>query len=107
MACSTSLVSQLVFGGRSVYHRFICCRLPFLTCVPRAALSQTTDEVGRSAHQQSTHLTNRDHLESAEFSVPLLPPYRAREDESLDVKVSRLCYQSRKRGMSENGLLLR
>lgn len=37
---------------------------------------------------------------------PPIPPYQKREGESTDVKRARLLYQSRKRGMLENGLLL-
>lgn len=38
---------------------------------------------------------------------PPIPEYRARQDEPVDVKRARLLFQSRKRGMLENGLLLR
>jgi len=37
---------------------------------------------------------------------PPIPPYIQRRDEPLEVKRARLLYQSRKRGMLENGLLL-
>lgn len=37
---------------------------------------------------------------------PPIPEYQAKVGESDDVLRSRLCYQSRKRGMTENGLLL-
>ncbi|XP_078047090.1 succinate dehydrogenase assembly factor 2, mitochondrial [Augochlora pura] len=43
------------------------------------------------------------HLEGHE---PSIPPYIERSDESTTVKRARLIYQSRKRGMLENGLLL-
>lgn len=36
-----------------------------------------------------------------------IPVYRARENEPVEVLRARLLYQSRKRGMLENGLLLR
>lgn len=36
-----------------------------------------------------------------------LPEYQERQKEALEVKKARLLYQSRKRGMLENGLLLR
>jgi len=39
-------------------------------------------------------------------SEPFIPPYQAREGEPLSVLKARLLYQSRKRGMLENGLLL-
>lgn len=35
-----------------------------------------------------------------------IPPYIEREGENVDLKRARLIYQSRKRGMLENGLLL-
>ncbi|XP_066999640.1 succinate dehydrogenase assembly factor 2, mitochondrial [Anabrus simplex] len=37
---------------------------------------------------------------------PQIPPYREKMDEPLQLKKARLLYQSRKRGMLENGLLL-
>ncbi|XP_053978086.1 succinate dehydrogenase assembly factor 2, mitochondrial-like [Hylaeus volcanicus] len=37
---------------------------------------------------------------------PSIPLYVERNDENIDVKRARLVYQSRKRGMLENGLLL-
>lgn len=43
------------------------------------------------------------HLEGHE---PNIPPYIEREGENVDLKRARLIYQSRKRGMLENGLLL-
>ncbi|KAL2717738.1 hypothetical protein V1478_013438 [Vespula squamosa] len=43
------------------------------------------------------------HLEGHE---PNIPPYVEREGENVDLKRARLIYQSRKRGMLENGLLL-
>jgi len=36
----------------------------------------------------------------------MIPPYVEKSDESVETKRSRLMYQSRKRGMLENGLLL-
>ena len=36
-----------------------------------------------------------------------LPQYEPRKNEDVEVKRARLLYQSRKRGMLENGLLLR
>ncbi|EZA50750.1 Succinate dehydrogenase assembly factor 2, mitochondrial [Ooceraea biroi] len=43
------------------------------------------------------------HPESRE---PNIPSYAERKEENADVKRARLTYQSRKRGMLENGLLL-
>ncbi|CAL1529559.1 unnamed protein product [Lymnaea stagnalis] len=37
---------------------------------------------------------------------PPIPPYIERQGETLELKRARLLYQSRKRGMLENGLLL-
>ncbi|XP_065344597.1 succinate dehydrogenase assembly factor 2, mitochondrial-like [Cloeon dipterum] len=37
---------------------------------------------------------------------PYIPPYQEKLDEPVRMKKARLIYQSRKRGMSENGLLL-
>lgn len=41
-----------------------------------------------------------------EDSTPPLPEYEERKNENIDVRRARLLYQSRKRGMLENGLLL-
>ena len=38
---------------------------------------------------------------------PPIPEYKPRSGESIEVQKARLLYQSRKRGMLENGLLLR
>ena len=39
--------------------------------------------------------------------TPPIPPYKEKTGETTDLKRARLLYQSRKRGMLENGLLLR
>nr|CAD7405848.1 unnamed protein product [Timema cristinae] len=38
--------------------------------------------------------------------TPQIPPYKEKIDEPLNMKRARLLYQSRKRGMLENGLIL-
>lgn len=40
------------------------------------------------------------------IEIPI-PPWEERKDESLDIKRKRLLYESRKRGMLENCILLR
>merc|ERR1712241_554165 len=45
-------------------------------------------------------------LMSSEPQEPTIPPYIEKFEEPLDEKRARLQYQSRKRGMLENGLLL-
>ena len=45
-----------------------------------------------------------DNSEEGDITIPV---YRARDNEPIDVLRARLLYQSRKRGMLENGLLLR
>ncbi|XP_011310856.1 succinate dehydrogenase assembly factor 2, mitochondrial-like [Fopius arisanus] len=47
-----------------------------------------------------------DDLHHPEGHEPGIPPYVEREGENVDLKRARLTYQSRKRGMLENGLLL-
>ncbi|XP_015117163.1 succinate dehydrogenase assembly factor 2, mitochondrial [Diachasma alloeum] len=47
-----------------------------------------------------------DDLHHPEGHEPGIPPYVEREAENVDLKRARLIYQSRKRGMLENGLLL-
>jgi len=42
----------------------------------------------------------------AHITEPWIPPYEERTGEPTDLKKARLLYQSRKRGMLENGLLL-
>ncbi|KAK0068426.1 succinate dehydrogenase assembly factor 2 mitochondrial [Biomphalaria pfeifferi] len=43
---------------------------------------------------------------TSEDLSPPIPPYQQRYGETLELKRARLLYQSRKRGMLENGLLL-
>lgn len=57
--------------------------------------------VARSAKPSSMVTSSR--LMSSE---PTIPPYEDKFNEPLEEKRSRLLYQSRKRGMLENGLLL-
>ncbi|XP_043268569.1 succinate dehydrogenase assembly factor 2, mitochondrial-like [Venturia canescens] len=47
-----------------------------------------------------------DDLHHPEGREPSIPQYVEREGESAELKRARLVYQSRKRGMLENGLLL-
>ena len=42
-----------------------------------------------------------------DLDQPTLPPYKDREGETFDKKKARIIYQSRKRGMLENDLVLR
>ena len=44
---------------------------------------------------------------SVNTGVVPIPQYEPRKNEDVEVKRARLLYQSRKRGMLENGLLLR
>ncbi|CAG2253522.1 SDH5 [Mytilus edulis] len=63
----------------------------------------------QSTYQSSTRVFLQSHRLSStnntEDEYPL-PEYQEREKEALEVKKARLLYQSRKRGMLENGLLL-
>uniref|UniRef100_A0A6M2DIF1 Succinate dehydrogenase assembly factor 2, mitochondrial n=1 Tax=Xenopsylla cheopis TaxID=163159 RepID=A0A6M2DIF1_XENCH len=45
-------------------------------------------------------------LEADDSKMPPIPQYEIKKDESIDQKKARLLYQSRKRGMLENCLLL-
>lgn len=45
-------------------------------------------------------------VDSEGYTEPWIPPYPAKSSESIETKRSRLLYQSRKRGMLENDLLL-
>ncbi|XP_059482359.1 succinate dehydrogenase assembly factor 2, mitochondrial-like [Neocloeon triangulifer] len=47
-----------------------------------------------------------DMKEPDDIREPFIPPYQEKIDEPIKMKKARLLYQSRKRGMSENGLLL-
>lgn len=51
---------------------------------------------------QPLRLSSTSHTDN----MPPLPEYVERQNEELDVRKARLLYQSRKRGMLENGLLL-
>jgi succinate dehydrogenase assembly factor 2 len=64
-------------------------------CLPRAGLYSSTNGTGEAAETQTQVLTE-----------PFIPPYRPREGEAVETIRARLLYQSRKRGMLENGLLL-
>lgn len=46
-----------------------------------------------------------DMVDMPDKSLPI-PKYQAKQNETTDVKRARLLYQSRKRGMLENGLIL-
>ncbi|CAC5388338.1 SDHAF2 [Mytilus coruscus] len=63
----------------------------------------------QSTYQSSTRVLFQSHRLSStnntEDDYPL-PEYQERQKEALEVKKARLLYQSRKRGMLENGLLL-
>ncbi|XP_067129781.1 succinate dehydrogenase assembly factor 2, mitochondrial-like [Centruroides vittatus] len=54
--------------------------------------------------QQSIFILNRKL--SDEMEIPRIPPYQIKKNEDQTVKRSRLLYQSRKRGMLENDLIL-
>eukprot|EP00112_Aurelia_sp_Birch-Aquarium-sp1_P025608 Seg859.14 transcript_id=Seg859.14/GoldUCD/mRNA.D3Y31 product="Succinate dehydrogenase assembly factor 2 mitochondrial" protein_id=Seg859.14/GoldUCD/D3Y31 len=58
-----------------------------------------------SRHSASKKDSTGDILDFPDMGPPI-PEYQARKDEPLDRRRARLFYQSRKRGMSENGLLL-
>ena len=112
MACSSTVLSCVMLGVRTGGGQFLSCTrrlLPVMGDTPRLSSSHNhiADEAGKSSHKEAWNLPNPVEIESSEFSVPPLPPYVPREGEPLDIKVSRLYYQSRKRGMLENGLLLR
>lgn len=40
------------------------------------------------------------------IAIPRIPPYKIKKNEDVTTKKSRLLYQSRKRGMLENDLIL-
>lgn len=50
--------------------------------------------------------SSQDFSSPTESTEPPIPVYQERENEPTQLKRSRLVYQSRKRGMLENGLLL-
>ncbi|XP_075234972.1 succinate dehydrogenase assembly factor 2, mitochondrial-like [Lycorma delicatula] len=60
--------------------------------------------------QKCTFRTGYANLQEEEIhppsNEPSIPPYEEKADEPLKVKRARLLYQSRKRGVSENGILL-
>ena len=59
--------------------------------------------VSTSCIRHKDDFINLIHPEGQE---PTIPQYVERNEEGIDVKRARLVYQSRKRGMLENGLLL-
>ncbi|GFN78755.1 succinate dehydrogenase assembly factor 2, mitochondrial [Plakobranchus ocellatus] len=71
--------------------------------------------VSQQSHPQLNRLSALRLLSTGESSdgivdppdlTPPIPPYTEKTGESIDLKRARLLYQSRKRGMLENGLLL-
>eukprot|EP00112_Aurelia_sp_Birch-Aquarium-sp1_P010091 Seg2173.2 transcript_id=Seg2173.2/GoldUCD/mRNA.D3Y31 product="Succinate dehydrogenase assembly factor 2 mitochondrial" protein_id=Seg2173.2/GoldUCD/D3Y31 len=70
---------------------------------------QLTDDKGSYGMDIVNNATKKDSsgdiLDFPDMGPPI-PEYQARKDEPLDRRRARLFYQSRKRGMSENGLLL-
>ena len=48
-----------------------------------------------------------DESQTPNLDQPPVPPYKPRVGETLEVQKARIVYQSRKRGMLENDLLLR
>ncbi|XP_052067517.1 succinate dehydrogenase assembly factor 2, mitochondrial-like [Mytilus californianus] len=63
---------------------------------------QSTYQAHTRVYLQSHRLSSTNNTED---DYPL-PEYQERQKEALEVKKARLLYQSRKRGMLENGLLL-
>ncbi|XP_051169088.1 succinate dehydrogenase assembly factor 2, mitochondrial-like [Leptopilina boulardi] len=62
--------------------------------------------ISSSCINNKSQKTDFDNIINPEGHEPSIPPYVEREGENLTLKKSRLLYQSRKRGMLENGLLL-
>ncbi|XP_071453504.1 succinate dehydrogenase assembly factor 2, mitochondrial-like [Hetaerina americana] len=62
--------------------------------------------VSRSISVSSYCLKNDDMVTPTHIVEPQIPAYEEKLDEPVAVKRARLLYQSRKRGMLENGLLL-
>ena len=76
--------------------------------VCRRSFSITTSRAGGSSPgDQNTTLSLAQQIDALYSHQPPIPEYRPREGEPEGVKRARLLFQSRKRGMLENGLLLR
>lgn len=65
-----------------------------------------TNIIARSVATCLINKSEFDNLNHPEGREPSIPPYVERENENIDLKRARLLYQSRKRGMLENGLVL-
>ncbi|GAV05536.1 hypothetical protein RvY_15654 [Ramazzottius varieornatus] len=110
MACPARALSRFGSGLGGSCRQFLGCSrsLPLVRNASRFTPphNHIADEAGKTSRPESWNLPSPVEIESSEYSTPPLPPYIPRENEPLDVKISRLYYQSRKRGMLENGLLL-
>ncbi|XP_043520740.1 succinate dehydrogenase assembly factor 2, mitochondrial-like [Frieseomelitta varia] len=76
---------------------FIKSLVPAVKPVPLIRCISTTHMNYKDDFQDITHPESRE---------PDIPLYTQRNEENKDIKKARLLYQSRKRGMLENGLLL-
>ena len=71
--------------------------------------TQSTDKTDNNHPGHTDGFCNVCHgtkVDSEYYTEPWIPPYPKRPAETIEVKRSRLLYQSRKRGMLENDLLL-
>ncbi|XP_049838056.1 succinate dehydrogenase assembly factor 2, mitochondrial-like [Schistocerca gregaria] len=72
----------------------------------RGILATVCPWVTRPVYLMSAKFSSQELFPPENITEPQIPPYKERVDEPTDLKRARLLYQSRKRGMLENGLLL-
>ncbi|KAF2351136.1 Succinate dehydrogenase assembly factor 2 mitochondrial [Trinorchestia longiramus] len=72
----------------------------------RLLRNKFVQQVIRNEYQYKAATSYSTDAGGSSYSEPTIPPYEEKVGESIQVKKARLLYQSRKRGMLENGLLL-
>ncbi|XP_046395185.1 succinate dehydrogenase assembly factor 2, mitochondrial-like [Ischnura elegans] len=79
----------------------------FLSRALRMVAKKDLSVISRSICSTPRMCSNYNDMHTpTDIVEPQIPPYVEKLDEAVDVKRARLLYQSRKRGMLENGLIL-
>ncbi|XP_074659784.1 succinate dehydrogenase assembly factor 2, mitochondrial-like isoform X2 [Tubulanus polymorphus] len=87
-----------------MFTRAVWCGMRPVTVISRlTASSKSTGPPSSSTTEANSEPPKVIHVE---YEEPIYPEYIPRTGESFKVKKARVLYQSRKRGMTENGLIL-
>ncbi|KAK0091610.1 hypothetical protein PV326_002958, partial [Microctonus aethiopoides] len=76
--------------------------------IPDATCSWMINNINNNIGNNNINIIRNksDEIVHLEGNEPTIPPYVERQGENVELKRARLLYQSRKRGMLENGLVL-